>query len=92
VRFTEVGVLESDDLFHIQSFDLLGQGVNFLWSKFAAELWHVAFAVGDDVVQVIGSRGMDFFVRDERWPVHKAALGIIAVTSHAVFLEDGIRG
>jgi hypothetical protein len=43
-------------------------------------------------VQVIGSCGMDLFVRDERWPVHKTALGIIAVTSHAVFLENGIRG
>jgi len=88
----EVGVLEPDDLFHIQSFDLLGQRVNFFWSKFAPELWHVTFAVGDDVVQVIGSCGMDLFVRDERWPVHKTALGIIAVTSHAVFLENGIRG
>jgi hypothetical protein len=87
----EVGVLEPDDLFHIQSFDLLGQRVNFFRCKFAAELWHVAFAVGNDAMQLIGSRGMDFFVRDERGPVHKASLSVIAVTSHAVFLENGIR-
>ncbi len=47
--FMEVGVL-GPHLFHIQSFDLLGQRVNFFRCKFAAELWHVAFAVGNDAM------------------------------------------
>lgn len=81
-----------DDLFHIQRFDLLDERVDFFRRQLAAKLWHVAFAVGNDRVQVIGSGGMDFLVGNKRRPVHKAALGIVSVTADAVFLKDRIRG
>jgi hypothetical protein len=41
----------------LQGLNLFDERVDFFGSQLAGELGHVAFAVGDDVVQVVGGCG-----------------------------------
>ena len=63
---------------------MFNERVNFFGSQLAGELWHVTFAVADEVVEVFrgGPRG---FVGDERRPTEMAALGRFSVAFRAVF-------
>ena len=67
------------------------QGVNFFRCQFAGVLGHAAFAVGDDIAQIVGG-GRGRFFGNERWSGKVAAPGGFAVTLGAVFLENGVRG
>jgi len=73
--------------FDAQVFDLPDQRVDFLRRQFTGVLGHVAFAVRDDVAQVV-RRSRRGFVRGERWPSEVAALGCFTVTFSAVCLEE----
>jgi hypothetical protein len=76
---------------NLLDFNLLDQSVDFFWRELACVFRHAAFAVVDDVAQVVGGGGGDFF-GDERWSGEVATLGGFPVTLGAVLLEHGVRG
>ena len=81
--------LVDEDFLLVLCLNLFDEGVDFLGGQLACELGHVAFAVGDDIAQIIGGGGGGF-CGDERWSAEMTALGGFSVTLRAVFHIGGV--
>jgi len=64
--------------------NLFGERVDFFRSELAGKFGHVAFAVGDDIAQIIGGSGGGF-CGDESGPAKMTAPGGFSMTLGAVF-------
>lgn len=78
-------------LFFVGGFDLLDQGIDFFGFEFVGVLGHPSLSVVDDLGEIVGSGGGDFF-GDEGGTSEVAAFGSFAVALGTLFFEDRIGG